>query len=369
MSIRVSRKLLLSTLNEMAVVAPKDSTVPIVKCVFMQVEPRLLRVRATDLEVHVQRTIPISGAEEFCVVVDLRQLIAVVKGAAADEIEMEAQDSGLVVSGSGASIKLEGRGVKDFPVKPACEAETGVEVDMSRLYEAVDRVAFAQGKEEYRPHLHGVYFHCIDVGRLRIVATDDNRMAYYDLDGLRGWEVPGTGQIFGQIAVKTLLRSMKQESGMAAICISYNSISVVSERLEIFSKVINHNFPDYERVIPTYEKKDIKILQVEPAKLMEIVKMASSLSNEKDRAICFDRKVGVLSIKGQKGNIVVDVPEEAYVWEGGDLSVAFRVRYLTEVASKIKGRMKMVFLDHGSPAFIYDEADNNFMSLLMPTRF
>ena len=372
MSVSVNRKAFLSALNEMAVVAPKDSTAPILQCVWLRASGGLMRARATDLEVHVERAIDVTGDAEFCAAVDLRRLIPVVKNATGNDITLAADGHALVIQDSGHSMRIEGRDPGDFPSKPDIKMEVGDRVDIRRFYGAVEKVSFAQGKEEYRRYLHGIYLHCIKDGILRVVACDGHRLAYYDLDRAKNGKIAGDGQIFNSLAIKVLFRAAKKESGFAKVVVMPSYVAVVSERLEIFSKAMGHNYPDYERVIPNYSKGDTKLLQIESGKLAGIVKKAASLSNKKDKAVCFKRKNGELVIMGEKeeaGQIIVDVPEEDYEWQGGDLTVAFRARYIEDVASHIGRRMKMVFLDRGSPAFVYDEDDKNFMSLLMPTRF
>ena len=371
MSVSVNRKVFLSALNEMAVVAPKYSTSPILQCVWLRAGGGLMRVRATDLEVHIERTVNVTGDAEFCAAVDLRRLIPVVKNATGNDITLAADRHAFEIWDSGR-LRIEGSDPEDFPIKPDIKLDVGDQVDIRRLYDAVEKVSFAQGKEETRQYLHGIYLHCIEYGVLRVVACDGHRLAYYDLDRAKDGEIAGDGQIFSSLAVKVLLRAAKKESGFSQVAVMPDYASVVSERLEIFSKVMGYNYPDYQMAIPNYDKGDTKILQIDSGKLAGIVKKAASLSKGKDKAVCFKRENGKFVIMGEQedaGQIVVDLPEGDYEWQGGDLTVAFRARYIEDVASHIGGRMKMVFLDHGSPAFVYDEDDKNFMSLLMPTRF
>ena len=236
MSIRVNRKMFLAVLNEMGAVSPRNDACPILQCVWIKAEDGHMKVRATDLEVHIERTIETEGGEEFCAAVDLRRLISVVKSATGKDLDIALDGSGFEISEGGSSTKLEGRDQVDFPAKPSLGQHTLVAVDMSRLYTAIDRVAFAQGKEEYRLLLHGVYIHFLDPATLRVVACDGHRLAYYDLPILQNAGEPGVGQILAAPAVKAFLRGSKNAREIVTVHISPDAIALASEGLEIFSK-------------------------------------------------------------------------------------------------------------------------------------
>jgi DNA polymerase-3 subunit beta len=132
------------------------------------------------------------------------------------------------------------------------------------------------------------------------------------------------------------------------------------------SKLIDGTFPDYGRVIPAGNDKE---LVVDKKEFEAAVDRVSTVSSERGRAV-------KLSITGGKLMLSVTNPdsgsanEELEVEYAADpIDIGFNSRYLLDIAAQIEGEAAVLKLaDPGSPTLIQDKEAKGALYVLMPMR-
>ena len=132
------------------------------------------------------------------------------------------------------------------------------------------------------------------------------------------------------------------------------------------SKLIDGTFPDYARVIPVGNDKE---LVVDKKEFEQAVDRVSTVSSERGRAV-------KLSLGNGKLNLSVTNPdsgsaaEEIEVDYGAEpLDIGFNSRYLLDIAAQIEGEQAVLMLaDPGSPTLIQDKDAKGALYVLMPMR-
>ena len=132
------------------------------------------------------------------------------------------------------------------------------------------------------------------------------------------------------------------------------------------SKLIDGTFPDYGRVIPQGNDKELK---VNNAEFMSAVDRVSTIASERGRAV-------KLNITGDKLTLSVTNPEGGSATEevsvdyhASPLEIGFNARYLLDIASQLEGDTAMFKLaDAGAPTMVRDSADESALYVLMPMR-
>ena len=132
------------------------------------------------------------------------------------------------------------------------------------------------------------------------------------------------------------------------------------------SKLIDGTFPDYTRVIPVGNDKELK---VDKPDFEAAVDRVSTVSSERGRAV-------KLSLSGTRLLLSVTNPdsgsatEEIEVeYDGDPLDIGFNSRYLLDIASQIDGERAVFKLaDPGSPTLIQDGGGGRALYVLMPMR-
>jgi DNA polymerase-3 subunit beta len=161
-------------------------------------------------------------------------------------------------------------------------------------------------------------------------------------------------------------RLIETGEGEVGIELSAGKIRFSIGNVVLTSKLIDGTFPDYGRVIPANNDKN---LVVDKKDFEAAVDRVSTVSSERGRAV-------KLSIAPSKLTLSVTNPdsgsatEELEVdYEAEPLDIGFNSRYLLDIAAQIEGEVAILKLaDPGSPTLIQDKDAKGALYVLMPMR-
>src|SRR5437868_9786043 len=128
--------------------------------------------------------------------------------------------------------------------------------DLKRL---IDKTQFAISTEETRYYLNGIYLHTAGTAKaatLRAVATDGHRLAQVELPlpaGANG--MPGV--IVPRKTVGEVQRLIEDNEAEITVELSQGKIRFTLGEVVLTSKLIDGTFPDYARVIPVGNDKEL----------------------------------------------------------------------------------------------------------------
>jgi DNA polymerase-3 subunit beta len=233
--------------------------------------------------------------------------------------------------------------------------------DLARL---IDKTRFAISTEETRYYLNGIYMHDNN-GALRCVATDGHRLALAEMDlpsGASG--LPGT--IIPRKTVAEVRRLIDGADGAVHVSVSEAKIRFKVGSAVLTSKLIDGTFPDYERVIP---KGNTKELTIDNKIFAGAVDRVATISAEKSRSVKLSLTQDNLALavnNPESGQANEDLPVD---YSADALEIGFNAKYLLDVTTQIEGRDATFFLDSpASPALVKDSEDENALFVLMPLR-
>ena len=119
------------------------------------------------------------------------------------------------------------------------------------------------------------------------------------------------------------------------------------------SKLIDGTFPDYGRVIPQNNDKE---LVVDKKDFEAAVDRVSTISSERGRAVKLALSAGklVLSVTNPDSGSATEELEVEYASD--PLDIGFNSRYLLDIAAQIEGEVAVLKLaDPGSPTLVQDK--------------
>jgi DNA polymerase-3 subunit beta len=256
----------------------------------------------------------------------------------------------------------------DFPDLNAGELPVSFTLPSETLKKLIDRTQFAISTEETRYYLNGIYFHVVGDGanaRLRAVATDGHRLAKAELpapDGSAG--MPGV--IVPRKTVGEIQKLLEEPGTEASVALSDTKIRLTIGNVVLTSKLIDGTFPDYERVIPKANDKELK---VQKADFERAVDRVSTISSDRGRAV-------KLSLADDKMVLAVNNPDSGSAtdelpvgYEAEPLEIGFNSNYLLDIAGQLTGEEAVFRLaDPGSPTLIQDAKEADAVYVLMPMR-
>jgi len=232
------------------------------------------------------------------------------------------------------------------------------------LRRLIDKTKFAISTEETRYYLNGIYVHAHD-GLLRAVATDGHRLALSEMPlptgaaGLPGIIVP-------RKTVAEIRRLIDGGDDDVSLSISDAKIRFQYGSAVLTSKLIDGTFPDYERVIP---KGNTKELVIDNKIFASAVDRVATISAEKSRSVKLSLSQDSLALtvnNPEHGNANEDLIVD---YSNDPLEIGFNARYLLDVAGQIEGRDATFYLDSSAaPALVKDSDDSDSLFVLMPLR-
>ena len=371
MRIVIERGDLLRALGHVTSVVERRTTIPILSNVLLRVNGDKLEFKATDLEREVIELAPAQITTPGAVTVPAHMLHDIVRklpDGAQVELTRDAERDRVTVTSGHSRFALQTHPADDFPDLAVGELTNTFEVAAADLRRLIDKTRFAISTEETRYYLNGIFLHIASTGNtptLRAVATDGHRLAQVELPRPAGSDgMPGV--IIPRKTVNELHRLIEDSAASVTIGVSTAKIRFEAGTVTLTSKLIDGTFPDYGRVIP---KGNDKELRVSNAEFMSAVDRVSTIASERGRAI-------KLHITGQKMVLSVSNPEGGSATEEIDVNyhadpieIGFNARYLLDIASQLEGDTALFKLaDAGAPTMVRDGADESALYVLMPMR-
>ena len=384
MKTKVERDLFLKALAHVSNVAEKQAVANILGNVLLTMDAKgFVRLTATDGEVELHETIevPIEAAGETSVPAQiLFQIVDKLPGGA--EIELEggkAAANGAAEGGSTlhlrcgkAKFQLQSLPGDDFPFLSGGENGGGHALRLAgkelRRLLAKTRSAISDAGPRY--YLQGVYLHRVEeegAGTfLRAVATDGHRLARAQLPHA---DLPADlpPAIVPRKAVHEVLRLL-EENNEAEVEVTFaaNKISFAFPQQVLTSKLIDGQFPDYDRVIP---KDNDKTARMDVKDFARKIASVSAISTEAARAVRLKLSEGMLLLESARSETGSARDELTVEYGGGDLEIGFNATYLRDIAEQIDGEaVTMDVKDSNSPAVLRDAEDAHTLYILMPMR-
>jgi DNA polymerase-3 subunit beta len=372
MKINVERGAFLKALSHVQSVVERRNTIPILSNVMLEAGKGALKLTATDLDIEIVESIPADILRNGFATAPAHMLYDIVRklpdGAQVQAELLTSEGGRLAVSAGHSRFELACLPKEDFPQMTAGALPHRFRLAADDLKRIIDKTRFAISTEETRYYLNGIYVHAAKEAKppvMRAVATDGHRLARYELELPDGAaQIPGV--IIPRKTVGELRKLLDDADGAIEVSLSDTKIQFGFNGVELTSKLIDGNFPPYERVIPSGNDK---ALALEAKEFAQSVDRVSTISADKTRAVKLNigkDKVTLSVVNPESGTATEDV---GATYSASALEIGFNARYLLDITGQIEGKeVRFLLSDAGSPAIIEDAEDARTLYVLMPLR-
>jgi DNA polymerase-3 subunit beta len=326
MKFTITREKLQEGLVAVAASVPTKTTLPVLSNILVEATRDGLRLSGTDLDIAVSTTIPASVDQEGAITLPARKLVEIVRELPAAAIRITSSGEQRVAIECGKSkFKLLGLSKEEFPAFPAVKFEGGWRVPSKDLHKLISHVAFAASTEESRPILNGVLWE-LKNDRMRMVATNGHRLARMDVP-----VAGGAGQQADLIVPPKALDQIKRlfatddEVEMAK---SDNHLGFRSSTTQVFTRLIEGPYPNYEQVIP---RENDKIATADKAALSAALRRMSIVASDQTHRIRVAFASGSCKLSVQTPDLGEAQEELAVAYDGDPLEIGFNALYMLEV--------------------------------------
>ncbi len=373
MKITCTKENLSKALSVVAGIANKNISLPILGNILIKADDQKTEIIATNLELAVVAHVRSKVDEPGSFTVPSKTLGEFVNLLSDEKIEMELKNNELVITCGRSSTKIKGTPADEFPIIPSVDTGKGFLFNAEQLKSGLGQTVSSLAKSEIRPELSGMYFgfNTAYYDGLIIAGTDSYRLAEKKIKIQQGEGefkiiVPGrtTQEI---IHILSLVDNEDREQNVR-ILVGENQIAMHYGNVQLVSRLVEGNYPDYAQIIPKEFKTSATF---DNNKMSKEIKTASLFTTIGVNAIScvIDSKESVVklsSTSSQTGEYNSEISSEI---KGDDNSIMLNHRYVLDGLNNIKSEMstlKMINAD--SPCLFVPTNDDSFVYVVMPIR-
>ena len=346
------------------------SQMPILLNFYLEARNGKLSISATDLEIGIHTQCDAVIEEEGIVSIPAKTFSELISSLSSDTLLLETHDTGLLVKTGKTKNIFQTIDASEFPTLYEEKGVLLATLQKEAFQKDFGNVVFAASIDTGRPALSGVYMKKEEGGFL-LVATDGYRLSlkHYATTSAQGHtESIGEKPLLIPARVFKEAAAIREEEENLDIYISNekNQVLFTQGETTLVGRLIDAQFPPYERIIPTDQSSRAFFDREE---MLKAVKICAIFAREGANIIRFalqKDKIVVSANSATSGENRVDVDATL---DGEENEIAFNARYLVDVLSNLTAN-DLVFEMTGplNPGVFKIKDDTTFLHLIMPIR-
>jgi len=343
------------------------STLPVLANVLLRTEDAGLKLTATNLEIGMTCWVPGKIEVDGALTVPARLITDVVNSLPTGErVDLNAEGASLQIRSGRHQAHLRGIDAEEFPVIPSAGERPTTRISQRALRQALAQVTYAAATDEARPILTGVLTK-FEGDRLTLAAADNYRIAVKTLTTLD--PVEETSIVVPARSYVELMRVLSDMDDPVEVIITpaKNQILFHLEGVDLVSRLIDGQFPNYQQVMPTSHTTRAV---VERQEMLNAVKLSALIASSSANVV-------KLRLDGGEGGLTIaaaaDIGDtegqvDAAV-EGDGVAIAFNARYLLEALQNLDAeQLALEFTGPLSPGVLKPVGDDEYVHVIMPVR-
>jgi DNA polymerase III subunit beta len=371
MNFMVEKEVFLKALGRIQGIVEKRNTIPILSNVLIEGSSGEIHITATDLEVGMKSSYPATIKTPGKITVSAKKLHEIIKELPEKEISFISKENSWIEIRCGKALfNIVGLSADEFPYFPKPEEENFININSSILKHMIEKTFFSISTDESKYNLNGIFFKTIEEGEkkyLRMVATDGHRLAMIQreiktnkIDQLQ------TGVIFPRKGIFELKKITDEGESEIQLGFMDNNAVIKKDKTIVVMRLVDGEFPDYNRVIPKNNELNAQISQ---NTFLHTLRRMSIISSEKSRGVKIVFKKDTMEVSSSNPELG-DAREDVDIkYEGPEINIGFNARYLIDILQVQESENIILhFKDHLSPGLVRAEGDMDFLAVVMPMR-
>jgi DNA polymerase-3 subunit beta len=313
-------------------IVERKNTIPILANVLFEAKGDAVRLAATDLEVGLRAECKASIAREGSLTLPAKKLFEIVKELPETDIRIEEDKTGAVkVAADRFESRMQTLPKDDFPTLPDLASGDGAHINRRVLREMVTKTQFAITGEDTRYFLNGALFVLRHDG-MALVATDGHRLALVTAPREGDAKAEEQRTILPKKTLLELGRLLADGDADIRFARGENHIFFEIDGRLLVSRMIDGQFPAYERVIP---KNNDKRIEFERDRILGAIRRVALLSNERSRAVKFSIESGRVEIASHTPELGEAKEQLAVEYGGPAMTISFNAQYVLEFLNAV----------------------------------
>ena len=341
------------------------STIPVLEGILINAQAEV-SLCGYDLKTGVKCEIPAFVEEKGAVVLNARILSDIIKKLPDELVYIETDKNNLTSIKCGVSVfNIPGLSSEDFPILPVVDKSSVIKIQKNILKSMISQTIFAVSENELKPVHTGTKF-VIEKGKLQLVSVDGFRLAIRteEIKSLKDEEeytfiVPGS-------ALKEIDHIMYDNEDEICIYPDRKFILFDAGCVTVITRLLEGDFLDYNRAIPTEEAYDYTVSVKELTQSVERVSLIISERLKTPIRCNFEENIVKISSVTSQGRAYDECAIEG---TSPGIEIGFNYRYILD-ALRFCPDEKIVLSLKGSlsPCVMRPLEGDKFLYLVLPVR-
>lgn len=377
MRFSINRDYFIEQLNHVIRAIPSKSAIPILTGLKLELTNSHLLLVGSDSSISIENMIEVSNpaaqltiSKTGGIILTARLFIDIIKKLPTPMIEFDVNERHAMTIKSGkATFTLNGNEIQQYPKLPEVVDTKEFTIHSLVLKRMINQTIFSASNQENRPILTGLNLTFHDT-HLTGVATDSHRLSKRDIP-----IQTGLNQLSLTIPKKTVIELTRilDDDTDVTIAIMNQQIVFSFANLVIYSRLLEGNFPEVSRLIPTQHKTELVVNTQQFIQAIDraalLVRVAKSnvvqLNIDGDRVSLYVQGITI-------GNSTEEIAYESV--SGEPLTIAFNPDYMHDaIRSFGEESIKLSFISGERPLLLEaanseSDPNNQLIQILTPIR-
>jgi DNA polymerase III subunit beta len=367
MKLRITRDNLQQGLAAVAASIPTRTTLPVLSNILIEVGSDSIAMSGTDLDIAVSVMVPAEVEEAGSLTVPAKKLQELARELPEHPVRLMSKGDRLELTCGRATFRLNGMPRDEFPTFPTVDFSSSWKVPGRVLHELIRQTSFAVSTEESRPILNGVLWQLSD-DEMRMVATNGHRLARIRV----ATAAPGAPRADLIVPPKALAQVERLFSGddEVEIARSENHIGFRKDGTQVFTRLIEGPYPNYEQVIP---KDNDKFAIADRNHLVQVLRRMAVVASDQTHRVRLGFTSNTVRFSVETPDLGEAHEDLEVEYNGEAMDIGFNASYLLEVLRYMPtDEVKLTFKAPERAATIEPangaEGAADYLCLVMPLR-
>lgn len=345
---------------------------PVLANIFLSVEKNnQLRLAATNLDIGIQYWLGAKVEKPGQLVVPAKEVSEFVSYLGAEKLTLAAEGKlKLKITSRSGETVFNGMDPAEFPQIPAVNQEKTVSLSTAELSQVVNQVGFAAASDDSRPVLTAIYWQFTPAG-YQMVATDGYRLSQKTV-AVKEVKLTDKEEAVFLVPARSLIELVRlaaeEKEFRFGLTDDQNQVVFLLPSLQLNSRLIEGEFPDYQKIIPQQAK--VKVM-VDREAFYRAVKISSVFARESANIVKLKLEKEKIIISANAPSVGENKTEVEAKIEGQDLTIAFNYRFLLDFLNVIPEKEEEIifeFTEPLSPGVFKIKGDSSWLHIIMPVR-
>lgn len=357
-------EILAKALTDVGRALSSRASLPVLSHVLLDATKDRLTLSATNLEISIRTSLPVTVEEEGQACLPGRLLADLVGSFPKGFVAISEKANAVSLKINKTSAKVNGLPPLEFP-KINLTGRKLLELPARDLVHHLAVVAFAAATDESRPILTGI-----------LVTADEDGLTLVGVDGFRLSEKKvklALTEAFKQVLpAKPLMEISRLIGGEDRLEIllseEENQMVFKSANFEIGSRLLEGTFPDYQKIIPQEFRTKVEIETSDLRQALKVVSVFARDGASVVKALVSPEK-GSLTLSAVAAEIGENESTIDVSGQGEEAEVAFNARYLAEALGSFESeKLELRLGGPLSPGVFLPVGQEGYLHLIMPIR-